>query len=353
VTRTLQTGKLPAELLRELLASVAIQDPRVRVGPRVGVDAAVIEFGERLLVAKSDPITFATEEIGWYAVQVNANDLAVMGATPRWFLATLLLPEGITEAEVRALFDSLGRACRELEISLVGGHTEVTGGLDRSIVCGHMLGEADPEELVRSDGARPGERVLLTKAIPLEATAILARERRAELSARGWAPAELDRAAAVLHDPGISVVREARLAARRRAATAMHDPTEGGLATGLRELAVASGAGLRIERERIPVRPDGAALCAAFGLDPLGAIASGSLLLTVPPDRAAELLEVYAREGIACSDIGEVRPAVEGLVLVEGGAPGPLPQFARDEIARLFDEEPEAEATKWSDAVSP
>jgi hydrogenase expression/formation protein HypE len=335
MSEPLLPGKLPPDLLAALLATVATDDPRVLVGPRPGVDAAVLDFGDRCLVVKSDPITFATEEIGWYAVQVNANDIAVMGAVPRWFLATLLLPEGTTEAGVRGIFEPLQRACRELGISLVGGHTEITGGIDRPLVCGHMLGEAAPEELVRSDGARPGDRLLLTKAIPLEATSLLAREQRAALLARGWPAADLDRSAAALYDPGISVVREARLAASRRAANAMHDPTEGGLATGLREMADASGVGLRVDYDRIPIRPDGTALCAAFGLDPLGAIASGSLLLAVPPDRASELLAAYAAEGIPCADVGEVVPAEEGLILIEGGGGRELPIFARDEIARL------------------
>jgi hydrogenase maturation factor len=305
------------------------------------VDAAVLDFGERLLVVKSDPITFAAEEIGWYCVQVNANDLAVMGAAPRWFLATLLLPDGTTEEAVRRIFDSVGRACRELGISLIGGHTEITGGLERPIVCGHMLGEAERGALVRSDGARPGDRLLLTKAIPLEATSLLARERREELLARGWPAAELDRAAAVLHDPGISVVREALLAASMSAASAMHDPTEGGLAIGLRELAGASGVGLRVWGERIPILPEGAALCAAFGLDPLGAIASGSLRQSVHPERAGELLAAYACERIACAEIGEVVAAEEGLSLVGPEGERELPLFERDEIARLWSTGPE------------
>jgi hydrogenase expression/formation protein HypE len=336
MSRPLLPGKLPPALLAALLSGADTDDPRVLVGPRVGMDAAVLDFGERLLVVKSDPITFAAEEIGWYCVQVNANDLAVMGATPRWFLATLLLPEGITEDSVRAIFESLRRACRELGISLVGGHTEITGGLDRPIVCGQMLGEVERGALVRSDGARPGDRLLLTKAIPLEATSILARERREELLARGWSPVTLDEAARVLHDPGISIVREAQMAVSQRAATAMHDPTEGGLATGLRELAGASGVGLRVDGDRIPVDPRGAALCTAFGLDPLGAIASGSLLLTVPPERAPALLAAYAREGIPCAEIGEVVPAEHGLTLVDAGGERELPLFARDEIARLW-----------------
>jgi hydrogenase expression/formation protein HypE len=332
---SLLPGKLPPKLLAALLATTATEDPRVLVGPRVGIDAAVLDFGDRLLVAKSDPITFAADEIGWYAVHVNANDIAVMGAVPRWFLATLLLPEGSSEAGVRAIFASLGRACRELGISLVGGHTEVTGGLERPIVCGHMLGEAERDALVRGDGARPGDRLLLTKSIPLEATSILARERRGELLARGWAAVDLDRAAAVLSDPGISVVREARIAAERRAVSAMHDPTEGGLATGLRELAGASGVGLRVYWDRVPVHPDGADLCAAFGLDPLGAIASGSLLMASPPNRVPDLLDAYEHEGIACVEIGEVVPAEQGLILIEAKGERELPAFERDEIARL------------------
>jgi hydrogenase expression/formation protein HypE len=333
--RVLLPGKLPPDLLAALLAAAASDDPRVIVGPRVGVDAAVIDFGGRYLVAKSDPITFATEGIGWYAVQVNANDLAVMGAVPRWFLATFLLPAGITEAGVRAIFDDTLRACRELGVALVGGHTEITGGLDRPIVCGQMLGEAAPEELVPGGGARPDDRLLLTKAIPLEATALLAREQRTVALERGWSAEALDAAANALYDPGISVLKEARLAVSLRAATAMHDPTEGGLATGLRELAQASGAGLRVYRDRIPVRPDGAALCAAFGLDPLGAIASGSLLLASPPDRAPGYLAACAEAGIPCAEIGEVLPADQGLTLVEPEGSREFPVFARDEMARL------------------
>jgi hydrogenase maturation factor len=198
-----------------------------------------------------------------------------------------------------------------------------------------MLGEAAPEELVSGGGARPGDRLLLTKAIPLEATAILAREHRAALLQRGWSASELDRAATALYDPGISVLREARLAVSLRAASAMHDPTEGGLATGLRELALAAGAGVRVDAGRIPVRPDGQALCAALGLDPLGAIASGSLLLASPPDRAPGYLAACAEAGISCAEIGEVVPEDQGLALVTPDGERALPTFARDEIARL------------------
>jgi hydrogenase expression/formation protein HypE len=335
----LKAGKLPPDLLAELLARLPVTDPRVIVGPRVGEDAAVIDFGDRCLVAKTDPITFATDDIGWYAVHVNANDIATMGAEPRWFLATVLLPEGTPASQALAIADQLARGCRELGIALVGGHTEVTVGLDRPLVVGQMLGEVARDGLVTSAGARPGDAVLLTKAIPIEATAILARECRERLLGHGIPAADLDRAAAFLYDPGISVVPEARLAARLRAATAMHDPTEGGLATGLRELAGASGVGLRIHRDQLPLLPEAAPLCAALGLDPLGCIASGSLLLTCRAADTERLLAAYAEQGIPCAVIGTAMEAVQGLVMVDGKMEGELPAFARDEIARLFQAE--------------
>ena len=158
-----EIGKFPPALLERLLAKIPIEDSQVVLGPKVGEDAAVIDVGERLLVAKCDPITFATDLIGWYLVQVNANDLAVMGASPRWLLATLLLPEKTSEEAVRGIFDQLVEACDSLDISLVGGHTEITYGLPRPVVVGAMLGEVDKDKVVLTSGARPGDAIVLTK----------------------------------------------------------------------------------------------------------------------------------------------------------------------------------------------
>src|SRR5207253_4737153 len=156
----LPLGKLPGELLQAVLDKHVPRDPRVVVGPRVGEDAAVIDLGDRYLVATADPITFATDDLGWYALHVNANDIVVRGATPRWFLATLLLPARTTDEEsVRALFAQLAAACEELEVALVGGHTEVTHGLDRAIVAGTMLGEGAKDKLVTTGGARVGDAI--------------------------------------------------------------------------------------------------------------------------------------------------------------------------------------------------
>ena len=335
----LPIGKLPGDLLQAVLDKHAGRDPRVIVGPRVGEDAAVIDLGDRYLVATADPITFATDDLGWYVLHVNANDIVVRGATPRWFLATLLLPEGRTDADgVRALFSQLGEACEDLEVALIGGHTEITHGVDRPLVAGTMLGEVAKHKLVTTAGAQVGDAIVLTKGVPLEGAAIIAREKEAELRARGVPAGLIRRARNFLRTPGISVRPEAEIACELATVHSMHDPTEGGLATALHELAAAAGVGLRIDRDRIMILPEGRALCDAFGLDPLGTIASGSLLMTLAPAEAGVVIHALAREAIDCHFIGQVVAPGQGVTLVDGTRQSPLPTFARDEIAKLFEE---------------
>jgi len=333
----LPVGKLRADALRAIFEKHVPRDPRVVVGPRVGEDAAVIDLGDRYLVATADPITFATDDVAWYALHVNANDIAVRGARPRWFLATLLLPPGVTTDEsVESLFAQLHEACEEIEVSLVGGHTEITHGLDRPVVAGTMLGEVAKDKLVTTGGARVGDAVVMTKGVPLEGAAIIAREREAELRQRGVSAAVIRRAKGFLRSPGLSVLPEAQIACELATVHSMHDPTEGGIATALAELAEAAGVGLRIDAERIVRLPEGVELCRAFDLDPLGTIASGALLLTLAPADAGIVIHALAREGIDCHYIGRVVPPEQGVTLVEGAVERPMPVFAQDEITRLF-----------------
>jgi hydrogenase expression/formation protein HypE len=336
---TYSIGKLPSADLARLLGKYAAADPRLVVGGAVGQDAAVIDLGDRYLVAKTDPITFATAEIGWYAVNVNANDIACAGATPRWFLATLLLPEkGSTPALVEEIFAQIHEACTNLGISLVGGHTEITYGLDRPLVIGQMLGEVAPDRLVTTSGAQVGDDLILTKGIAIEATAIIAVEMRSELLERfEFDEDTLDRYGNMLHDPGISVVKDAVAAAAAGAVHAMHDPTEGGVATGLHELAEAAGVGLEIKAESLPYLPETVALCQCFDLDPLGVIASGALLIAADPESTADILTNLTQAGIDAAVIGRVQPPDAGRILVEKQVSRPLPAFARDEITRLFE----------------
>lgn len=333
---SLPIGKLSMALLADLLAKYAQPGPSVVVGPGIGVDAAVLDLGDCYLVAKTDPITFATDAIGWYAVHVNANDIAAMGATPRWFLATVLLPEGRATPEMaEEIFAQISRACQELGVSLCGGHTEITYGLDRPIVVGQMLGEVARDRLITSAGAQVGDAIVLTKGIAVEGTSIIAREKAAELA--DDYPAEwIARCQNFLFNPGISVVRDAQVVTAVARVHAMHDPTEGGLATGLYELAQASGVGLLIRREAISILPETAELTRRYNLDPLGLIASGSLLVALPAEDTAVAVSALTSAGIAASVIGRLWEPERGVKLDTGGRTEDLTQFARDEIARLF-----------------
>lgn len=333
----MKPGKLPHHLLAELLARLPRHDPRVVVGPGVGEDAAVVDLGDRLLVATTDPITFATDLIGWYAVHINANDIAAMGAAPRWFLATVLLPETAEESQTRAIFDQIAESCQEVGAAPIGGHTEITIGLDRPIVAACMLGEADRGKLLTTAGARPGDSLVLAGSIAVEGTAILAREAPEALRAKGIPQKSVDRARELLFDPGLSILPAARPAADLQGVTAMHDPTEGGLATGLRELAIASGVGLEIQEDRLPVLPLTREICTALALNPLGLIASGSLLIAVRAEACQPLLNRLAEAGIQAARIGRALPEEEGLWLVSAGGRQPLPEFDRDEMARFFE----------------
>lgn len=329
-------GKFPPDLLAKLLAKNTLSDPRVLVGPKVGEDAAIIDMGDRLLVAKSDPVTLATDLIGWYAVQVNANDVACTGGVPKWFLATLLVPEWFSPADAESVFDQILEACQALNVALVGGHSEVTYGIDRPIIMGSMLGEVEKDRLVHTGGAQEGDSIVITKGIAIEGTALLARDCSDALRQAGVDKAVIDHASTLLQNPGISVITDSRIACGSVRVHSLHDPTEGGLITGLREVAQASGLGLAIEAGSVPVLPECQTICEALGLDPLGLLASGSLLITLPAGEVPALLSALEKEGILGWEIGQMIAPEEGLIMIGYEGEVPLPEFSRDELARYF-----------------
>lgn len=334
---TLKTGKLPAVELAALLAALPQRDSRVLVGPRPGEDAAVIDFGDRALVATTDPVTFTTDRIGWYAVHVNANDVAVVGARPRWFFAVLLLPAHHTSpSTVTDIMGDIVATCEQLHVTVCGGHTEVTTGIDRPIVIGQMLGEADRSRLVCKDGLKPGDVVVLTQAVAIEGTAILARERKRWLDGR-VDPEIIERAERLLFEPGISVVEAALTASEAGEVHAMHDPTEGGLETGLAELAAASGLGLEVFADRIPILPETRAISEALGIDPLRLIASGALLIGAPPCAAEPITRALLGRQIPATVIAEVRHPEFGTVMTGAAGRRTLTPADRDELARIFE----------------
>ena len=333
---TFRVGKLNTNLLDELVSGIGKKDPRVIVGPKVGEDAAVIDIGDKYLISTTDPITFTSYRIGWYMVNVNANDIATMGGTPKWLLASIFLPENKTDSSlVKEIFHDIEKAADELGIVLCGGHTEITKGLDRPIVSGHMLGEVDKDKLVTNSHARVGDEIILTKGIAIEGMALLAREREKELSGKYGNPF-VEKVQNFLHDPGISVVKEAHIANQTADIRAMHDPTEGGLATGLFELAKVSNTGVIIDEEKVHCLEETRILCSEYKLDPLGVIASGALLIVVDPGDREAVLSKLVQNDIKCSVIGKLTEKKDGLKIIVDGESRELPSFEVDEIARII-----------------
>ena len=331
----LPSGKLPNAFLDELLSRYRIADPSVIVGPSVGEDTAAVNIeGQAVLVLKADPITFASASIGRYAVLINANDMATAGADARWMLATLLLPGGFSRSQVRRIFAELHEACTEWGITLCGGHTEITDAVNRPVVAGMMAGTIARSDLIRKDGMQPGDRVLITKGVAVEGTAIIAAEFRDLLLDKGMTAGEIDDCLGF--EAMISILPEARIAWRSGGVSALHDVTEGGVATALAELSQAGGRGLRIRLDALPVYPQTRRMGALLGIDPLGLIGSGSLLICCRPDRTEHLISELATVGIASADIGEVTRDGPGIQAVENGSTATWPCFDVDEITRLF-----------------
>lgn len=349
VNPILKNGKLPGHLLQDLLDGLpkGFGDDRLIIGPGLGEDAAHILFGESTLLAKTDPITFATDRIGWYAVNVNANDIAVAGGIPKWFLATLMIPPGSTEKEIRDIFMQIGEAANEIGVQMAGGHTEITPAVTQPVICGFMLGEAPTGSTVSASGAKLGDAVILTKGIAIEGTSILANECRDQLIQAGVSLSDIDSAAAMLTNPGISVLKDAQTATSSGGITAMHDPTEGGLSTALQELAFASKVDIVIEESAVNVLPVCQTICDVLEIDPWGLISSGALLATVQPDRQDAVIAALKSADIDAHLIGRVEArsddetgASVSVRRSQSSSLTPIATFERDELARYFENHP-------------
>jgi HAD superfamily hydrolase (TIGR01549 family) len=331
----LAMGKLPNDILEDFLNRFNFRDPSVLISSGVGEDATAVNIDqEEVLVLKSDPITFATDSIGHYAVLINANDLATSGATSRWFLTTLLFPPGITASAIWQVMHDLESVCRQWNITLCGGHTEITDAVTRPVITGMLAGTVSKYELIDKRNMKPGDSVLLTKAVAVEGTAIIAREFGEKLMGLGVTENEIEKCRQFLSD--ISILEEAKIAGRSKGVSAMHDVTEGGLATALEELSIAGKHRIIVDMDMIPVYPQTENICRLLNIDPIGLIGSGSLLICCRKDEVEHLMSRIQGAGIDVTCIGEVLEAGRGIKAVKQEKPVYWPCFEVDEITRLF-----------------
>jgi len=331
----LSSGKLPNDLLEHFLTGLNFHDSSVLIDAAVGEDAAAVDIEkEEVLVIKSDPITFATDAIGHYAVIINANDIATTGAIPRWFLTTLLFPSGVTASLIRQVIHELESVCRRWNIRLCGGHTEITDAVTRPVITGMLAGTVTKNRLIDKRNIKSGDNVLLTKAVAVEGTAIIAREFGDRLAVLGMTESDIETCKQFLFS--ISILEEAQIARNCGGVSAMHDITEGGLATALMELSIAGKHRIRVNMERIPVFPQTKKICALLGIDPMGLIGSGSLLICSRNNETETLMKNIRAAGIDIACIGEVMEAGRGVEAVSKAGPAAWPSFEVDEITRLY-----------------
>lgn len=309
----LPAGKVPPKILKEVIFNyLGARRKEVVVGPSFGVDGAIIEIGNKSLVTSMDPITGALNRIGWLAVNINANDIATFGVQPAFFSSCLLLPEDATEETVETLCKQIDLGARELGMAIIGGHSEATPSLSFPIIVGCCMGITEKERYVTARGAKPGNMLILTKSVGMEGTAILAADKHTQLS-REIEESVLKRAEDFFKD--ISVVKEALLAFQTGYVTAMHDPTEGGVAGGIHELADASKVGFRVYEEKISLAEETVRICEFFQIDPLQLIASGSLLIAAEKDHADTIVRILKKNKIAASVIGELLPSPKKRII--------------------------------------
>jgi len=330
----LPEGKLDPDLLAGLLALLPAPGTGVLVRPALGEDAAVVLSDAEAVVLTTDPITFVSGAAADWLVQVNANDIAAMGARPRYLTVAAMFPAGSSTAgQVRRLFENLLEACRRMSVDLIGGHTEVTRAVNQPLLVGQMTGFADQAHIHRSRDAQPGDRIILAGWAAREGSAILAARREADLAAQ-LSPDRLREIAGWARPPGLSIVEAALTLAPLEGVHALHDATESGLAGALGEVARASGLGCVLAPERVPIQADTLAICAHLGLDWLGLISSGLLVATVAPAAAPACLAALAEVGLPAADAGEI---IRGDCLMSvGGRRLPLPRFPVDELTKVL-----------------
>ncbi|MCP4749931.1 MAG: hydrogenase expression protein, partial [Proteobacteria bacterium] len=325
----------PNLLLASFLKELDFRDPTLLIPPGIGEDTAAVSVErEEVLVLKSDPITFVTDSIGYYSVVINANDIATSGADPRWFLSTMLFPPGTVPSTILKVMHDLKDCCLQVGVTLCGGHTEITDAVNRPVITGTMIGTVSKSDLIDKRAMKPGDAILLTKGVAVEGTAIIASEFADRLKELGMSDDEIMMAKEFID--GLSIMEEAQIAGKYTEVSGMHDVTEGGLATALKELGIAGGYGISVDIDQITVYRPTAKICGLLDINPLGLIGSGSLLICCRECVCETLMMEIENAGIEVARIGQVTAEYSGIEAFRQGRPVKWPDFETDEITRLY-----------------
>lgn len=296
----MKIGKLPEPvLIRSVLKQVKHRREEVLVGPAVGQDCSVLQVApDEVLVMSSDPITGTVKDLGSHSIHITANDLAASGAEPVGVMLTVMLPDTVEEPEVRRLMQDAEEVCRQLNMEVLGGHTEITNVVRQPLISVTGVGKIKRSQVISTQQIRPEQDVVVTKWIGLEATTILAKEREEELRKR-FPAGIVD--TAIGFDRYLSVVPESKIA-MIHGVTAMHDITEGGVFGALWEMASGAGVGLEVDLKKIPIRQETVEICQYFDLNPYQIMSSGSMMMVT--DDGHELVRKLEAAGIHGAVVG-------------------------------------------------
>ncbi len=328
-----EIGKLPNELLEKILKNtIDNRREEVLVGSGIGEDNAILDLGDDLMVISTDPITGASKNLGRLAVNISCNDVAASGGEPIAILVTILAPEATSPGEIEGIMADISEVAGELDIEIAGGHTEVTDAVNRIVLTTTVIGKLKRSRMENKNKAQPGDRVLITKFAGIEGTSIIASEHRNFL--RGKLKEEEIEEALDLASK-LSVVKEGRLGGEAGVAY-MHDITEGGVLGAVWEASKALKMGVKIYKDRIPVKPVTKKIGNIYDINIYRLISSGSMLMVTSEEKAKKLELDLAREGIELTDIGELTQGdrvliQEGEDFLEVASPG------ADELYKALD----------------
>ena len=328
----MEAGKIKIDNLKGLvLDQITSNNPDVLVGPKVGEDSAIIDFGEFVAVMSTDPITGVQEGMGSLAVNVACNDIAANGAKPIGIQQALLVPPETKEDEVVAIVEDINDAAQKLEIDVLGGHTEVTDIVKQPLVSCTAIGKTSKDKFVTSSDAEIGDEIIVTKWTALEGTSILANDFAEKLQKLGVSDDELSAACNLAQE--ISVIPEGMIGADL-GVNAMHDVTEGGLYGALYELTEAAEVGFDLYEEELPIHPSTRAISQALAINPYHLIGSGMMILTTP--NGDELITELDKAGIKSTKIGKIIP--QGKIIHSRGKKKELNSIPEDELWQVLAE---------------
>jgi hydrogenase maturation factor len=326
----LENGKLDSGLLEKLLAGSVCDDDSVIVGPKVGADCAFIKLEEGVYAVGGDPITFEVTRPGYYAIHVNANDVAVSGAIPSYYTQTIILPTGTELCELEAIMEDSVNTAKELGITLIGGHTEISDVVKRPLISICMFGKTI-KKVNLPENIQSGDVIVQINSLAMEGTAILAEMFSDKLLLK-YDEEYIQKAKDLIYYPGLSIVKPAVYASKELPVKLMHDPTEGGILTALREIAVQTNCGLLVEENQFIIREETINICKECGCDPLGLISSGTLLAVFSEKDAGDALNSFVELGYRGAVVARFTDFDGEYKSVKNGETSDLREFKVDEL---------------------